>query len=126
MASRTVALPDTQLDDSSKLERELLLRGERWLRPVWHDAHWQVWKVAGFDGLVVGNATLARVTPDRLTLQVSEPGDVIVRVRGSGHWAVHHGACVGRTEDGWVQLRNLPAGRVVVKQALRGTPCKSS
>jgi hypothetical protein len=120
-----VALPDTQLDDSSLLERDLLLRGAPWLRPVWHDAHWRVWKVAGFDGLVVGDATLARVTPDRLTLQVSKPGDVIIRVRASGHWAVHHGACVGRTEDGWVQLRNLPAGRIVVKQALRGTPCKT-
>ncbi len=120
---RFVALPDTRLDDSSLGERALLLSGVPYLREIWHDAHWRVWRVNDYHGLVIGPATLTRLEPDRLTLDVQRPGDVIVRVRGTSHWSVPEPACATTTEDGWTELRGLPAGIVEVTQAFRGDTC---
>ena len=89
-----VALPDVQLDDSSLKERSLLLRGVPYLHEVWHDAHWRVWRVAGFTGLIKGHATLREIEPDRVTLAVQAPGDLVLRIHATRHWALHGGGCV--------------------------------
>jgi hypothetical protein len=120
-----VALPDAQLDDSSKPERALLLRGEPWLHEVWHDAHWIVWKVAGFHGLVDGSASVTSLTPDKVTLNVQKPGSFVVRIRDSGHWASSGDACIRATKDGWTRVQDAPKGTVVLNVALRGSHCPS-
>jgi hypothetical protein len=131
-----VALPDAQLDDSSLRERNLLLRGLPYLEPVWSNAHWKVWRVAGFTGLVEGAASLRLLEPDRVTLAVREPGNVTLRVRSTRHWNVEtptvndsadaSAACATSTPDGWTELRNLPAGIIRLTQSLGGTPCPKS
>ena len=120
---RFVALPDAQLDDSSTGERALLLHGLPYLQRVWQGAHWTVWRVDGFRGLVVGDATLQTLTADRLTINVRTPGDIVLRVRATSHWKVGRGGCAASTKDGWTVLRNLPAGTVNVTQALAGSKC---
>jgi len=121
-----VALPDARLDDSSLAERALLLSGTPpYLQEVWHDAHWTVWRVQGFTGLVEGPATLQELEPDRVVLAVQAPGDLVLRVRATSHWDVHGGGCAASTPDGWTVLRNLPAGTVTLTQSLTGTPCPS-
>lgn len=119
-----VALPDAQLDDSSLEERALLLRGVPYLHEVWHDAHWRVWRVAGFTGLIKGHATLREIEPDRLTLAVQAPGDLILRIRATRHWSLRGGGCVASTPDGWTILRDVPAGTAILTQSLTGTPCR--
>jgi len=118
-----IALPDARLDDSSIGERTLIESGLPYLHEVWHDAHWRVWSVDGFDGLVDGPATLQTMSPDRVTLAVTGPGDLVVRVRATSHWAVHPGGCADSTDDGWTVLRNLPQGKVTLTQSFAGTPC---
>jgi hypothetical protein len=120
-----VALPDARLDDSSNGERALLLRGLPYLQPAWHDAHWRVWRVTDFHGLVDGSATLVRLSPDRFVVEVLRPGDVMVRVRASRHWAIDGDGCVAATDNGWTELRDLRTGIIDVSQSLGGTPCRS-
>jgi hypothetical protein len=118
-----VALPDAQLDDSSLGERHLIDGGLPYLTEVWHNAHWRVWSVAGFNGLVDGPAVLQNMSPDRVTLDVSGPGNLILRVRATSHWSVSPSGCAASTSDGWTVLRDLPATTVTLTQSLAGTPC---
>ncbi len=118
-----VALPDARLDDSSLGERALIERGLPYLHEVWHDAHWRVWRVDDFGGLVDGPATLQSMSPDRVTLTVTGSDDLVVRVRATRHWSVQPGGCAASTDDGWTVLRNLPLGTVTLTQSLAGTPC---
>lgn len=118
-----VALPDAQLDDSSLGERALVESGLPYLHEVWHDAHWRVWQVTDFGGLVDGPATVQRMTPDRVVLNVTGPDDLVLRVRATSHWAVKPGGCADSTDDGWTLLHGLPAGSVTLTQSFTGTPC---
>jgi hypothetical protein len=118
-----VALPDTQLDPSSKIEAQLLSHGQSYLTPVWHDAHWQLWKVVGFHGLVDGPGRLVAMGPDRFTVRVTGPGTVTVHIHTSPHWAIDGAGCTTSTSDGWIQLHGVARGDVRVTQAMRGTPC---
>jgi hypothetical protein len=118
-----VALPDAQLDDSSLGERALIEHGLPYLHEVWHNAHWRVWSVAGFNGLVDGPAVLQKMSPDRVSLDVKGPGDLVVRIRATSHWSVGPSGCVASTKDGWTVLRNVPPTTVTLTQSLAGTPC---
>jgi hypothetical protein len=120
---RYVALPAAPLDDSAVAEAALLSSGLPYLTPIWHNADWQLWRFDGSPGLVTGPATLTALGPDSLTLNVTAPGDVLVRVRSSAHWAVPEPGCAAADPSGWTVLRGLPIGPARVTQALRGTPC---
>ena len=118
-----VALPDARLDDSALAERDIMERGTPYLRPIWHDAHWRVWRFTGYRGLVDGPGVMTDLSPDRFVLNASSPGTLVVRVRASTHWALRGEGCVEATDDGWTQVRVDVPGVVEVVQALRGTPC---
>ena len=47
-----VVLPKTTIDYGSTTESRLVAAGEPWLQPVWRDAHWAVYRVAGAIPLV--------------------------------------------------------------------------
>jgi hypothetical protein len=120
-----VALPDAPLDASATGEAALL-RGELpFLTPVWQNRDWQVWKVGSSPGLVTGSAALTTLGPDSFTLRVDRPGDVVVRLRASGHWAIDGPGCTSRTPAGWLVLRGLPAGEIKVDQSLGGDHCRT-
>ncbi|MGZ5967436.1 MAG: hypothetical protein ACXWP4_07200, partial [Polyangiales bacterium] len=120
---RYVALPDTQLDDSSLIEAKIVERGQPYLKPVWHSAHWKVWEFTGYHGLVDGPARLESLKSDGFRLLVTGPGTVTVHIHDSPHWAVDGQGCTSTSADGFTNLHNLPIGEVSVGQALRGTRC---
>src|SRR5436190_11159958 len=122
-AVQYVTLPDARLDDSALAERDIMERGTPYLRPIWHDAHWRVWRFTGYRGLVDGPGVMTDLSPDRFVLDASSPGTLVVRVRASTHWALRGEGCVEATDDGWTQVRVDVPGVVEVVQALRGTPC---
>ena len=120
---RYVALPDTQLDDSSLIERQIILRGPSYLRYVWGNQHWRVWEFTGYHGLVDGPARLVSLKSDSFELAVTGTAPVTVHVHYSPRWAVEGGGCTVPTPGGWTQIDQLRPGMVGVSQALHGTRC---
>jgi len=114
-----VALPDVALDYSSTSEAHLLSTPPSYLQPVWHNAHWRVWRVLGSPGLVSGPATLVSLRPDAFTLDASSSGPIIVRVHYTPLWSIAIGhACAAPTADGWTALTDVTRGRIEVTTAL--------
>lgn len=109
-----VALADAPLDGAGEQEAALIESGLRFLRPVWSDRHWRVWEVVDATGVVDGPAEIVDMTADTVTLDVLRPGDVTLRVRNSAFWRTDPEVCVEPTDDGWLVLRDVPAGRVEV------------
>jgi hypothetical protein len=110
-----VALPDAPLDPWSVREAELISAGQRWLMPVWHDAHWRVWRVTDASGLISGSAWIAHLGIDTVDLVAARRGDAVVRVRWNPYWRVTSGAaCVGTDPDGWLLVRTSRPGPVTV------------
>ncbi len=110
-----VALPDSELDMAGKKEAALIGKGLPYLTPVWHNAHWTLWTVAGSPGLVSGPADLSVTSPGSFVLDAERPATVTVRYRFTRTWSVTAGrACVESTVDGWTRVRVLAAGRVSI------------
>ncbi len=82
-AVRYVAISAGTPDFAGVAEGELIRAGEPWLVPVWHDAYWQLYQVAGAVPLASPPATVTGTTPAQITLRMSRPGTTIVRV----HWS---------------------------------------
>jgi hypothetical protein len=124
-AVRYVARPDAPLDPSSTRERAIIDSAPPYLHEVWRDAHWVLYAVDGYHGLVDGPATLVTLAPESFTVDVSGVAPVRVRVRASSHWTIaDDGAgCVDQDADGWVLLRGTGPGRVTVHQTLGSSLC---
>jgi hypothetical protein len=122
-----VAVPDALLDDSGVEEAALIAAGLPYLREAWANGHWHVYEVIDATGLVDGPADVVSVDIDSVTLDVHEPGDVVVRVRESPFWVTEPVLCVEPTDDGWIVIRGAPVGRLVVRldeaEPLAGDPC---
>jgi hypothetical protein len=119
-----VALPDTQFDPAAQAEVALLETGLPVLQPVFHSAHWQVWRVTTAKPMVEGPARLVSVDSESFTLKASAPGRVLVRIRYSGHWRIVGGGCVTASPDGWTQLQLSAAGTVKVRQVVPFGPAE--
>jgi hypothetical protein len=118
-----VALPDIGLDDSSSAEGAILASQPSFLTEVWRNANWVLWRVEGYRGMVDGPASVVAVRASGLTLSVSAPGDVVVKVRPSPHWSVTAPGCSTADESGWMRLERLEPGLVEVNQAVIGNNC---
>ncbi len=105
-----VALSDAPVDSSGEQEAALLAGGLSFLRPVYTDAHWQVWEVIDGTGLVDGPAEVVALGIDTATLQVESRGDVLVRIHGSTFWNADPVNCIETTPDGWILLRDARPG----------------
>lgn len=101
-----VALPAAALDYAAKAEAALLRSGQLTdLSPVWSSPDWTMWRVTDSPGLVTGPASITSLEPDRVTLQVSEPGPITVRVRYTKFWSVTTGsACLSSAPNGWTSV----------------------
>lgn len=115
-----VALPDVALDESAFLERDLLLRPQTYLTPVWRNTHWQVWQVVGSPGLVTGPARLVEATPDKIVVDATAPGPVLVRVRWTPYLSVDGPACVRPAGAEWTSLDVREPGRLALHPVLLG------
>jgi len=112
---RYVALPDVRLDPSSWHEGALLHRRLPFLRPVWHSAHWRVWKVTHARPLAWGAGTLTQLGTEDFTLQARRGGLIRVLVHFTPYWRIATGAgCVQQGPGGWTEVRAARPGPIHV------------
>jgi hypothetical protein len=108
-AIRFVALPDAPLDYSSEAERRLILREPDYLALRWKTPDWRVYAVSDPEPLVepIG-AAAARVRwigQQSFALNVSNPGQFLVRVNFTQYWSIARGeGCLMRHGD-WTLVR---------------------
>jgi hypothetical protein len=115
-AVRWVAVPDVPLDPAGREEAALARSGVPFLRPVWRDAHWQVFAVRDPLPLVSGPGTLEAFTPRGFTVRAERPGSILVRTRHTPYWQTSGAAaCVSPAPGGWTRIRALEAGRITVR-----------
>jgi hypothetical protein len=112
-AIRYVALPDAPLDYSSVAERRLILRDPPYLEPRWSDAHWRVYEVRNPAPLVqplgAGAASVRHVDRSGFALDVTRPGEFLVRVSFTPYWSIERGhGCLLRHGDWTVARASQP------------------
>jgi len=108
-----VALPDAPLDYSSAAERRLILRGPPYLDLRWSSPHWRIYEVRDPRPLVAplagGAATTRWVGRQGFALDVTRPGDFLVRVSFTPYWSISRGAgCIRRRGDWTVAHASRP------------------
>jgi hypothetical protein len=91
-----VALPDAPLDYSSVAERRLILSAPRYLDLRWRSPHWRIYAVRNPQPLVepMGGAAAHALWVGRQSfgLDVTRPGDFLVRVNFTPYWSIARGA----------------------------------
>lgn len=76
-----VVLPKDAPDgDGGERERELVQRGMPYLKQVWGDANWQLFKVTDPAPLAEPDAIVERAEQGEWTLQVTKPGRILIRI----------------------------------------------
>jgi hypothetical protein len=115
-----VALPSAPLDYAAQGEARLLESGlVPGLRLAWQTPQWRLWVVEGSPGLVTGPARLVNLVPDHLTLQVSAPGPITVRVRYTTFWSVTSGvACLAQAPGGWTSIEAQTIGTLALSASM--------
>jgi len=109
-----VALPDAPLDYSSLAERRLILAGPPFLDLRWSSPHWRVYAVRDPAPIVEpapGAAARVRwIGHKSFGLDVSRPGDFLVRVKFTPYWSLARGSgCIHRRGE-WTLLRAARPG----------------
>ncbi|HEX6689218.1 MAG TPA: hypothetical protein VF085_11230 [Solirubrobacterales bacterium] len=112
-AIRYVALPDAPLDYSSVAERRLILSNPPYLEPRWSDAHWRVYEVRDPAPLVqpfgLGAARVRSVAHNGFALDVTHPGDFLIRVAFTPYWSIARGSgCLVRHGEWTVARASRP------------------
>jgi hypothetical protein len=110
-----VAVPAGKLDYSAVNEANLVAGGLDYLRLVWSNESWQLYRVTDATRLAEG-ARVVSVEPTRITIQTSGPATVHMRVRWSPYLTVRHldgtlavGVCLANA-DGWLDMTVPEAG----------------
>src|SRR5579875_2040300 len=119
---RWVALSDAPADSSGRAEAALLRSGAvAGLRLAWSDRSWRLWRVEGGPGLLSGPGRLTALGPDRVTVQVSRPGRLVLRVRYNRYWRARSGVgCVAPGAGGWTVVEARRAGTFALRASLLG------
>jgi len=109
-----VALPDAQLDYSSVAERQLILHAPPYLEPRWSSPHWRIYAVREPEPLVdpigVASARTLWVGRQGFGLDVTHPGEFLVRVNFTPYWSIERGAgCLLRHGE-WTVARAAHPG----------------
>jgi hypothetical protein len=109
-----VALPDAPLDYSSKAEAKIILAAPPYLKERFHSEHWRIYEVQNpkpmVEPLGSGRATSIRVGPQGFALDVTSPGEFLVRNSFTPYWSIGRGAgCLLRRGD-WTVARTAHTG----------------
>ncbi len=109
-----VALPTAPLDYSSLAERQLILSAPPYLAPRWHSANWSVYSVRDPDPMVTAlgssEARTLWVGRQSFGLDVTRPGEFLVRISFTPYWSIERGAgCILRRGE-WTQVRAAHSG----------------
>jgi hypothetical protein len=105
-----VALPNAPLDYSSQVERRLILAAPPYLDLRFQTPHWRIYAVHGAKPLVapLGASATAKtlwVGRQGFALDVTRPGEFLVRVNFTPYWSIGRGAgCILRHGD-WTVAR---------------------
>ncbi|KOX03574.1 membrane protein [Streptomyces sp. NRRL B-3648] len=76
-----VVLPKDDPDgDGGERERALLQRGMPYLKQVWGDANWQLFKVTDPAPMAEPNAVVDRAEQGEMILRVRKPGRILIRI----------------------------------------------
>lgn len=76
-----VVLPKDAPDgDGGEKERALVQKGMPYLKQIWGDANWQLFKVVDPTPLAGPHATVIRAEQGEMTLRVDKPGRVLIRI----------------------------------------------
>jgi hypothetical protein len=118
-----VALSDATPDYLATDEEDLIASGLPYLKLIWSDDHWRLYRVNRSTGLVSMAAApglrqrrgrLTSLDPASFTLSARDPGRFLVRLRYTRYWAVAAGdACVERDGD-WTAVAVRQPGTVRV------------
>ncbi len=110
-----VAVPGVALDYASVGEARLVRRGLNYLRPVWWNSSWTLYRVIDAAPLVTG-AQLVEIDASSVTVRTAGPADVDLRVRWSPYLTVYRpdgetppGLCVA-DNAGWLGIVLPQAG----------------
>jgi len=109
-----VALPDAALDYSSIAERRLILSAPSYLDLRWSSEHWRIYAVRDSKPLMEPMAAAAAQVlwagRQGFALDVSRPGDFLVRVSFTPYWSISRGAgCILRHGD-WTMVHAAHPG----------------
>jgi len=104
-----VALPDAPLDYSSEEERRVILGEPSYLDLRFRSQHWRIYAVRDPRPLVASLGTAAAKTlwfgREGFALDVSRPGEFLVRVNFTPYWSIARGSgCIIRHGD-WTVAR---------------------
>lgn len=77
-----IAIPRTALDYAARDEADLVRKGQPYLRLLWSDRNWQLYRVLDATPLATG-AAVSSVTPSGVTLTSAGPALIQLRVRWS-------------------------------------------
>ncbi|MFG2554048.1 MFS transporter [Streptomyces sp. NPDC048581] len=76
-----VVLPKDEPDPTGAMrERQLVQRGMPYLKQVWGDANWQLFKMIDPAPLAEPNAVVERAEQGEMTMRVSKPGRILIRI----------------------------------------------
>jgi hypothetical protein len=109
-----VALPDAPLDYSSKAEARIILAAPPYLNERFHDQHWRIYEVTNpkpmIEPLGSGRANTVRVGPQGFALNVTSPGEFLVRVSFTPYWSIGRGAGCLLRRGNWTVARTAHPG----------------
>jgi hypothetical protein len=108
-AIRYVALPNAPLDYSSTAERRLILADPPYLHERFHRDGWRIYEVVDPMPLVAsigpGRGSVDFIGPQGFALNVTKPGEFLVRVNFTPYWSIGEGSgCLLRKGD-WTIAR---------------------
>lgn len=114
-----VALPDVPLDRGGRAEQKLLQHPPSYLKPVYHNSHWRIWRVEHARPLVTGPARVRSLDTASLTLQFRRRGVAVVRIHSNGLWqSGGAGSCLSSNALHWLVVRAQRRGRVRLQAEL--------
>ncbi len=118
-----VAVPDARRDYLSEDEVALIGKGLDYLRPVWHDANWRLYRVVGSDAWGLDGLGVRDVEADSFEFDPAARGRT--SIRWTPFWSVTAGsACVREAENGETVVEPRPgSGPVTVQAELGGDSC---
>lgn len=109
-----VALPDAPLDPSGRAEARLIERRVPYLREIWRNENWRLFRVTAPSSLTEGPARLVELTQAGFVLDFASAAPALVRMRWTPYFVVEGGGCVQRAGE-WTRVEPARAGRVRVK-----------
>jgi hypothetical protein len=108
-----VALPLGRLRDVSLDEASVIRSRPTYLREVWENEDWQVYKVVDASPLVDNGAVVVDVQPDELAIDATRTGWTTLKFRSTDLYRVSEGdACVAPADEGWIRIFVEHPGRI--------------